>query len=131
MLPFFGIFPISTDRTIQENLPDIIIKDRKINICLYLYTLFTLFELLFSSLSPYLWQHFGRCTLRPSKTVPFVVGVLGLLKKGTQEQSNKIPSAPSLQEIKENNSKMHNPYAKSFVYLSFLFSVHSCLLFKW
>lgn len=70
------------------------------------------------------------CLLK-TNTVPVVVGALGLIKKGTQEQSNNIPDALSLQGIKSNNSKMNNPYAKSFVHLSFFFSVHSCLLFKW
>lgn len=61
------------------------------------------------------------CLLK-TNTVPVVVGALGLIKKGTQEQSNNIPDALSLQGIKSNNSKMNNPYAKSFVHLRF-FSV--------
>lgn len=36
-----------------------------------------------------------------SRTVPVVVGALGLIKKGTQEQIKKIHGAPSHQDISE------------------------------
>lgn len=36
-----------------------------------------------------------------TKTIPFVVGALGLIKKETQQQISKISGAQSLQEIKK------------------------------
>ena len=35
------------------------------------------------------------------RTIPVVIGALGLVKKGTKEFLDKIPSNPSLQEIQK------------------------------
>lgn len=55
-----------------------------------------------------------------TKTIPFVVGALGLIKKETQQQISKISGAQSLQEIKKNISNKYSLYhEKSFAHLSF------------
>lgn len=52
-----------------------------------------------------------------TKTIYVLVGALGLIKKGTQEEINKIPDAPSTPEIKKNSSNKHWPYpVRSFVH---------------
>ena len=44
-----------------------------------------------------------------TKTLPVVVGALGLIKKGTQDFLDQIPGKPSLQEVQKivQNSTAH------------------------
>ena len=36
-----------------------------------------------------------------TKTIPLVIGTLGMIKKGTQNSINQIPGKPSLKECKK------------------------------
>lgn len=100
-------FPIQTDRTIQANRPDIVIKDRKNKQCFLIDMSVpsdrNVAAKTFEKLSKYkdleievekMW-HLKTCT------IPVVVGALGLIKKGAKEFVSKIPGNPSLQEIQK------------------------------
>ena len=100
-------FPINTDRTIEANRPDIVIKDHKSKTC-------TLIDMSiptdkniavkeFEKLSKYkdLEIEVQRMWKMKTITVPVIVGALGMIKKGTQKFLDRIPGDPQLQEIQK------------------------------
>ena len=100
-------FPIQTDRTIQANRPDIVIKDRKNNQCFLIDMSVpsdrNVAAKTFEKLSKYkdleievekMW-HLKTCT------IPVIVGALGVIRKGANDFVNKIPGKPSLQELQK------------------------------
>lgn len=68
-----------------------------------------------------------------SKTVLVVGGTLGLLKKGTQQQSNKIRSTPCLQETPKIvlTSTAHILQRAVFIYLFIFLLIAVFCLIKW
>ena len=100
-------FLIRTDRTIQANRPDIIIKHKQNKI-------FQLIDMSVSSdsnisakefekLSKYkdLETEIAKMWKMKTKTLAVIVGALGMIKKGTQKYVNEIPGNLSLAEIQE------------------------------
>ena len=100
-------FPVHTDRMIQANRPDIVVKDKRNSTCLLIDmsvpTDKTVSAKVFEKLSKYkdleieiekMWQ-------LKTTTIPVVVGALGLIKKGTIDYLKKIPGEPSLSEIQK------------------------------
>ena len=100
-------FPINTDRTIQANRPDIIVKDYETRKCLMIdMTVPTDRNVSvkeFDKLSKYkdLQIEVERMWRLKTTIVPVVVGALGLIKKDTDKHIIKIPGDPSLQEIQK------------------------------
>ena len=108
-------FPIHTDRTIQANGPDIFIKDKRNNTCLLIDLSVpsdsNVAAKVFEKLSKYkdLEIEVEKMWHLKTKTIPVVVGSLGLIKKGTNTFIEKIPGSPPLQEVQKIvlNSKAH------------------------
>ena len=100
-------FPINTDRAIQANRPDIVIKDHKSKTCLLIdMTIPTDRNISvkeFDKLSKYkdLQTEIERMWHLKTTIVPVVVGALGMVKKGIQNHLNAIPGEPNLQEIQK------------------------------
>ena len=100
-------FPVHTDRTIQANRPDIIIKDRKNKVCVLIDmsvpTDKNISVKVFDKLSKYkdLEIEIQKMWNLKTITVPVVVGSLGMIKKDTQAFINKIPGKHNLQEIQK------------------------------
>eukprot|EP00795_Rhopilema_esculentum_P010520 gene10520-19245_t len=82
-------FPVNTDRTIQANRPDIIIKDRKTRMCILIdmrvLTDRNISVKEFDKLSKYkdLEIEIQKMWNLKTITVPVIVGALGMIKKGT------------------------------------------------
>ena len=100
-------FPIQTNRTIQANRPDIVVKDFLKNIC-YLIDMsvpsdknvsFKTFEKL-SKYKDFEIENGKMWHLR-ARTIPVVIGGLSLVKKETEDFLDKIPGNPSLREIQK------------------------------
>ena len=100
-------FPIRTDRTIQANRPDIVIKDKLNKKC-------KLIDMSvpsdnnvsakeFEKLSKYkdLEIEVSRMWKVKTQIIPVIVGALGMIKKGTQKYLNDIPGNLSLTEIQK------------------------------
>ena len=100
-------FPVHTDRMIQANRPDIVVKDKRNSTCLLIDmsvpTDKNVSAKVFEKLSKYkdleieiekMWQ-------LKTTIIPVVVGALGLIKKGTIDYLKKIPGEPSLSEIQK------------------------------
>ena len=100
-------FRINTDRAIQANRPDIVIKDHKSKTCLLIdMTIPTDRNISvkeFDKLSKYkdLQIEIDRMWHLKTTIVPVVVGALGMVKKGIQNHLNTIPGEPNLQEIQK------------------------------
>ena len=100
-------FPIRTDRTIQANRPDIIVKDFKEEICLLTDMSIPTDQNIpakeFDKLSKYkdLEIEIQRMWKLRTSTVPVIVGALGMIKKGRQKHLDTIPGEPQLQEIQK------------------------------
>ena len=100
-------FPIHTDRTIQANRPDIVVKDKQNNTCLLIDMSIpsdrNVSAKVFEKLSKYkdLEIEIQKMWHLKTTTVPVVVGALGIIKKGTQQFLDKIPGNPSLSEIQK------------------------------
>ena len=100
-------FSIHTDRTIQANRPDIIIKDFKEQTCLLIDMSIPTDQNIavkeFDKLSKYkdLEIEIGRMWNLKATTVPVIVGALGMIKKGCQKHLDKIPGQPQLQKIQQ------------------------------
>ena len=100
-------FPIRTDRTIQANEPDIIVKDFKEKTCLLIDMSIPTDQNSpakeFEKLSKYkdLEIEIQRMWKLRTSTVPVIVGALGMIKKGCQKHLNTIPGEPQLQEIQK------------------------------
>ena len=101
-------FAIHTDRKIDANRPDIIIKDFKERTCTMLDVTvpadknFSLKE--FDKLFKY--KDLGIEVIKTwklkTKTTGMVIGTLGMINKGTQKYIDEIPRKLSLQEIQKN-----------------------------
>ena len=98
-------FTINTNKKIEANQPDITIKNFEENTCFMIYVTvpadISLKE--FEKLSKYkdpeievikMWN-------LNTKAIPFVVGALGMIKKGTQNFINQVTDKPSLQEMQK------------------------------
>lgn len=100
-------FPIHTDRTIQANRPDIVVKDKKNNNCLLIDMSVpsdrNVSAKVFEKLAKYkdLEIEVEKMWHLKTKTIPVVVGALGLIKKGTNQFLEKIPGNPSLYEVQK------------------------------
>ncbi|XP_063591903.1 uncharacterized protein LOC134768991 [Penaeus indicus] len=100
-------FSIHTDRTIQANRPDIIIKDFKEKTCLLIDMSVPCDQNIahkeFDKLSKYkdLQIEIQKMWSLKATTVPVIVGALGMIKKQTQKHLDKIPGNPQLQEIQK------------------------------
>ena len=100
-------FPIHTDRTIQANRPDIVVKDKKKSTCFFIDMSVpsdrNISAKVFEKLSKYkdLEIEVQKMWHLKTKTLPVVVGALGLIKKGTQDFLDQIPGKPSLQEVQK------------------------------
>ena len=100
-------FPVHTDRTIQANRPDIIVKDKKDNICLLIDMSVpsdnNVAAKVFEKLSKYkdLEIEIEKMWHLKTKTLPVVVGALGLIRKGTADFIDKLPGSPSLSEVQK------------------------------
>ena len=100
-------FTVHTDRTIDANRPDIIVKDFVNKTCLLIDMScpsdINVAKQTFKKLSKYkdLEIEIEKMWKLQTVTVPVIVGALGLIKKGTQEHLNKIPGEHTLQEIQK------------------------------
>ena len=100
-------FTIHTDRTIKANRPDITIKDKKEKTCLLIDMAVpmdgNISNKVLEKLSKYLDLEIeiGKMWHLNVKTIPVVIGALGMIKKGTQSYLDKIPGKPSLYEIQK------------------------------
>ena len=98
-------FPIRTDRTIQANRPDIVIKHKQNKTCqlidMSVPSDSNISAKEFEKLSKYkdLEIEIAKMWKMKTKTIPVVVGALGMIKKGTQKYVNEIPENLSLAEI--------------------------------
>ena len=100
-------FTIHTDRRIDANRPDIIIKDHREKTCIMLNVAvppdkdISLKE--FQKLSKYkdLEIEVTKMWKLKTKTIPVVIGALGMIKKDTQNFIDQIPGKPSLQEMQK------------------------------
>ena len=104
-------FPIRTDRTIQANRPDIVIKHKQNKTCQLIYMSVpsdsNISAKEFEKLSKYkdLEIEIAKMWKMKTKTIPVIVGTLGMIKKGTQKYVNEIPGNLSFAEIQKNNVK--------------------------
>ena len=100
-------FPIHTDRTIQANRPDIIIKDKTNNTCLFIDMSVpsdrNVSAKVFEKLSKYkdLEIEVEKMWHLKTKTLPVVIGALGLIKKDTDKFLEQIPGKPRLEEVQK------------------------------
>ena len=108
-------FPIRTDRTIQANRPDRVIKHTQNKLCqlidMSLPSNSNISAKESEKLSKYedLEIEIAEMWKMKTKTIPVIVRVLGMIKKGTQKYVNEIPGNLSLAEIQKIvlNSKAH------------------------
>ena len=102
-------FPIITDRTMQANRPDIIIKRKQNKTCQLIDmsvppdSNIPVKELANKNLSKYkdLEIEIAKLWKMKTKIIPVIVGALGMIKKGTQKYVNEIPGNLSLAEIQK------------------------------
>ena len=97
-------FPIRNDRTIQANRPDRVIKHTQNKTC-------QLIDMSVPSNSNIsakesekyedLEIEIAKMWKMKTKTIPVIVGALGMIKKGTQKYVNEIPGNLSLAEIQK------------------------------
>ena len=99
-------FPIHTDRTIQANRPDIVIKDKTNNTCLFIDMSIpsdrNVSAKVFEKLSKYkdLEIEVEKMWHLKTKSLP-VVGALGLIKKDTDKFLEQIPGNPRLEKVQK------------------------------
>ena len=99
--------PIQTDREIRANRPDIIVRDRSNVKCLLIdiaipsdrNTSVKVTEKLskYKDLDIEIVRMWGTRTT----TIPVVIGALGVIKKGTDKFTNKIPGHIAIQEVQK------------------------------
>ena len=100
-------FPIHTDRTIQANRPDIVIKDKANNTCLFVNMSIpsdkNVSAKVFENLSKYkdLEIEVEKMWHLKTKTLPVVIGALSLIKKDTDKFLEQIPGNPRLEEVQK------------------------------
>ena len=97
-------FLIRTDRTIQANRPDIVIKYKQNKTCQFIDMSVpsdsNISAKKFEKISKYkdLEIETAKMQKMNTKTIPAIVGTLSMIKKGTQKNVNKIPGNLSLAE---------------------------------
>ena len=100
-------FPIHTDRTIQANRPDIIIKDKVKRTCQMIDMSVpsdnNVSAKEFEKISKYkdLEIEVTKMWNMKTMTIPVIIGALGLIKKGTQKHIDKIPGNIPLCELQK------------------------------
>ena len=100
-------FPIRTDRTVQANRPDVVMKHRQNKmcqlICISVPSDSNISSKNFEKLSKYkdMEIEIAKMWKMKTKTIPVIVGALGMIKKGTQKYVNEIPGNLSLAEIQK------------------------------
>ena len=108
--PGFNIlwdFPIHTDRTTQTNRPDIMLKNRVENTCYLIYMSVlsdkNVSAKVFEKLSKFkdLQIELAKMWHMKMKSLPVVVGALGVIKKATEDYLNDTPDNPSLREVQK------------------------------
>lgn len=107
MVTIMWDFPVQTDRTIRANRPDIIIRDKREKTCYLLdvsiptdkNTSLKTFE----KISKYkdLEIEIERSWKEKTKTVPIVVGALGVINKSTENYLKVLPTEISIKEIQK------------------------------
>ena len=100
-------FPIQTDRAIDANKPDIVIKDYATRTCLLIDMTCpqdpNVSTKEFEKLSKYKDLQIEVTNMWSLETtiVPVVIGALGMIKKGTEKHIEKLPGKPSLHELQK------------------------------
>ena len=100
-------FPIRTVRTVQANRQDIVIKHKQNKTCqlidMNVPSDSNISAKVFEKLSRYkdLDVEIAMMWKTKTKTIPVIVGALGMIKKGTQKYVNEIPGNLSLAEIQK------------------------------
>ena len=100
-------FLIRTDRTIQVNRPDIVIKHNQNKTCQLIDVSVPSDSNIsvkeFEKLSKYkdLKIEIAKMWKMKTKTIPAIVGALGMIKKRIQKYSNEIPGNLSLAQIQK------------------------------
>ena len=100
-------FPIRTDRTIQANRPDIVIKHKQNKTCqlidMSVPSDSNISAKEFEKLSKYkdLEIEIAKMWKMKTKTIPVILGALGMIIKGTQKYVSEIPGNLSLAEIQK------------------------------
>ena len=98
-------FPIRTGRTVQANRQDIVIKHKQNKTCqlidMNVPSDSNISAKVFEKLSRYkdLDVEIAMMWKTKTKTIPNIVGALGMIKKGKQKYINEIPGNLSLAEI--------------------------------
>ena len=99
--------PINTDRTIKANRPDIVVKDLKNKQCLLIDmsipTDKNISVKFAEKLSKYkdLEIEIERMWAMTTRTVPIIIGALGLVKKNTDKETDKIPGRIRIAELQK------------------------------
>ena len=102
-------FPIRTDSTIEANRPDIVVKHKQNKtrqlIDMNVPSDSSISAKEFEKISKYqdLEIQIAKIWKIKTKTIPVIVGELGMIKEGTQEHVNEIPGNFSLAEIQKNS----------------------------
>ena len=100
-------FPIHTDRSIQANRPEIIVKDSIEKNCLLIDMSVPTDQNIaakeFDNMSKYKDLEIEISRMWKSKAIalPVITGTLGMIKKGCQSHLDKIPGQTQLQEIQK------------------------------
>ena len=98
-------FPVYTDRTIQPNRQDIIVKERSNNTCLLVGMSVPSDKNVSAKVSEKLSKYkdleieIERMWYLKTKTIPVVMGALGLIQKGTADYLKRTQEEPSLNEF--------------------------------
>lgn len=99
--------PIQTDRTIPANRPDIVIYDKKKQMCLLIEITVpddgNIITKENEKLNKYkdLEIEIQRMWHTKAKTVPIVIGALGVIRKGIEKYLEQIPGQPDLRELQK------------------------------
>uniref|UniRef100_UPI00321971E2 hypothetical protein n=1 Tax=Escherichia coli TaxID=562 RepID=UPI00321971E2 len=96
-----------TDRKIDANRPDIILKDFKRKPCILIDVTIPIdinvYVKTFQKLSKYkdLEIEIGKMWKLKTRTIPVVIGALGMVAKGADFYLSQIPGNPSMAEIQK------------------------------
>ena len=90
---------VNTDKTININKPDIIIKDKQEKTCMLIDMAIPRAEKLsmYKDLEIEITKMWGLKTI----TVPVVMGALGIVKKGIEKHTEKIPGKINITELQK------------------------------
>ena len=100
-------FPIHTDRTINANKPDIVVKDKLKNTCQLIEISVPMDRNVsateFRKVAKYidLEIEISKMWKMKTTTIPVIIGALGMIKKGTKDLVAKIPGKSTLDEIQK------------------------------